>query len=345
MSGLFPRPAGPAFFLDTRPSQMNAEATEVGVDEVLLKVQSLGEEQHAVVSIKQMLDCGASRKWIERRTDDGFIVPDGPAVYRMAGVRHTFLSRAMAAVLSCKAPALVSHRSAAHLLGFERVAAPRSVDITVPRHRRPRGRAGIRVHESLAFDLAEPTTVDGIPVTGVARTILDCAPAEEKPIRLLDDALRRRIITWDKLWQCYLGHNVVGRTVAPFRRILLERDGNTPPGGEFARRMAAMLTAAGLPMPVFEYRVVVDGHVYYLDLAWPNKMVAVECNDAGSHDTPKAFRRDPMKRNRCERAGWDYLEYTWMDVVDGPAEVVAQVADALERVQCGPAFLRNDRCA
>ena len=47
------------------------------------------------------------------------------------------------------------------------------------------------MHESLAFDLAEPTTVDGIPVTGVARTILDCAPAEEKPIRLLDDALRR----------------------------------------------------------------------------------------------------------------------------------------------------------
>src|SRR5437588_502508 len=212
MSGLFPRPAGPAFFLDTRPSQMNAEATEVGVDEVLLKVQSLGEEQHAVVSIKQMLDCGASRKWIERRTDDGFIVPDGPAVYRMAGVRHTFLSRAMAAVLSCKAPALGSRRSAAHLLGFERVAAPRSVDLTAPR-------------------------------------------------------------------------------------------------GEFARRRAAVLPAAGLPMPVFEYRVVVDGHVYYLDLAWPNKMVAVECNDAGSHDTPKAFRRDPMKRNRCERAGWDYLEY------------------------------------
>ena len=58
-----------------------------------------------------------------------------------------------------------------------------------------------------------------------------------------------------------------------------------------------------------------DGHKYYLDLAWPDRMVAVECNDAGSHDTPKAFRRDPMKRNRCEGAGWLYLEFTWWDMV------------------------------
>ena len=157
------------------------------------------------------------------------------------------------------------------------------------------------MHESLAFDFAEPAVSDGIPITGVARTILDCAPMFEKPIQLLDDALRQRIVTWDEL----------------------------PPGGEFARRMAEMLTGAGLPMPVFEHPVLIDGHRYYLDLAWPSRMVAVECNDAGSHDTPKAFRRDPMKRNRCERVGWTYLEFTWWDLVDSAAEVLALVAAAL----------------
>ena len=133
------------------------------------------------------------------------------------------------------------------------------------------------------------------------------------------------------MWRCYLGHNVTGRNVWPFRRILLERDGNTPPGGEFARRMADMLTAAGFPMPVFEYPVVIDGHEYYLDLAWPQWMLAIECNDAGSHNTPKAFRRDPMKRNRCERVGWRYLEFTWWDMVDDAPEVVAQVTAARQR--------------
>ncbi|HEV7862640.1 MAG TPA: hypothetical protein VGR20_08070, partial [Acidimicrobiia bacterium] len=233
------------------------------MDEVLFRVQALAEEQHSMVSIKQMFDCGATRKWIVRRSEDGFIVKAGPSAYRMAGVRPAFVNQVMATVLSCKGPVVVSHRSAAHLLGFERMAEPGSLEITVPRHRRPKARTGITVHESLAFDLAEPTVRNGIPVTGVARTILDCAPMVNRPIRLLDDALRRRIVTWDELWTCYLAHNVRGRNVLPYRRILLERDGNTPPGGEFALRMEGMLTGAGLPKPVFEHRVVVDGHVYY----------------------------------------------------------------------------------
>jgi hypothetical protein len=94
--------------------------------------------------------------------------------------------------------------------------------------------------------------------------------------------------------------------------------------------MADMLTGAGLPTPVFEHPVEVNGHKYFLDLAWPARMVAVECNDAGSHDMPKAFRRDPMKRNRCEGAGWRYLEFTWWDMVHESPEVLAQVGAALK---------------
>jgi hypothetical protein len=300
------------------------------MDDVLQRVYAQAEEQHSMINIEQMRDCGASRKWIERRRADGLIIRDGPSVFRIPGVPQTFLNRASAAVLSCKAPALVSHRSAAYLHGFERFDEPLSVEITVPRHRRPRARTGVKVHESLAFDLAEPAARYGISVTGVARTILDIAPMFHKPIRLLDDALRQRIVTWDELWNCYLAHNVMGRNVVPFRRILLERDGNTPPGGEFARRMADMLTGAGLPMPVFEHPVIVNGHKYYFDLAWPKRLVAVECNDAGSHKLPKAFRRDPMKRNRCEGAGWLYLEFTWWHMVHESSEVLAQVAGALE---------------
>ena len=302
------------------------------MDDVLARVQACAAAQHSVVSYNQMIQSGASSIWISRQVERGVIDRIGPSVYRMGGVPPTFENCAMAAVLSARAPALVSHRGAAYLHGFERIGVPRTVDITVPRHRRPRSRTGVKVHESLAFDLAEPTVRNGIPVTGVARTVLDCAPLFEKPIRLLDDALRRKVVTWDELWRCYLGHNVVGRNVGPYKRILLERDGNTPPVGEFAPLMADMLTAAGLPMPVFEHRVVLmGGHEYYLDLAWPNRMVAVECNDAGSHDTPKAFRRDPMKRNRCEGAGWRYLEFTWWDMVHESAEVVAQVTAALRQ--------------
>ena len=206
--------------------------------------------------------------WIARQVEGVIIRRIGPSAYRVAGVRKAFENRAMAAILSARAPALVSHRSAAYLHGFEKVGIPGRVDITVPRHRRPRSRTGIAVHESRAFDLAGATMRDGIPVTGVARTILDCSPIFDAPIRLLDEALRRRMVTWDELWGCYLDHNVVGRReVVSYRKILLVRDGNTPAGGDFARIMAGTLTGAGLPQPVFEYPVTVNGHLYYLDLA------------------------------------------------------------------------------
>ncbi|MDQ3943765.1 MAG: hypothetical protein M3357_01130 [Actinomycetota bacterium] len=301
-------------------------------DAVLLRVHERAEEQHAVVSTDDMVACGASRTWIGRRVQDGVLIRVGPCAYRIAGVRSSFENRAMAAVMSARAPALVSHLCAAYLHGFERVGVPGFVDITVPRHRRPRRRPGVTVHESRAFELAGAVVRNRIPVTGAARTILDCAPIVDDAIRLLDDALRRRIVTWAELWSCHLAHNVAGRHgVSAYRRILLERDGNTPPGGDFARIMAQMLTDAGLPAPVFEHPIVVNGHVYYLDLAWPWCRVAVECNDRGSHETAKAFLRDPMKRNRCERAGWIYLEFTWWDLVHNTAEVLAQVTAALQR--------------
>lgn len=303
-------------------------------DVILARVQELAERQHSIVGVKDMLACGATRTWISVQSRVGIIIRVGPSAYRIAGVRVAFENRAMAAVLSARAPALVSHRSAAYLHGFEGITVPGYVEITVPRHRRPRRRQGITVHESGAFDLAGGVVRNRIPVTGVARTILDCSRVVERPIKLLDDALRRRIVTWDDLWACHLDHNVRGRHAAKaFERLLSERDGNTPPGGDFARLMADMLTGAGLPAPVFEHPVRVNGQLYYLDLSWPDRMVAVECNDAGSHDTPKAFRRDPMKRNRCEAAGWTYLEFTWWDLVHNTAEVLGQVTTALQRAE------------
>jgi hypothetical protein len=301
------------------------------MDKILVAVQAIASRQHGVISGEQMVEAGASRKWVSRRMATGVLIRVSPAVYRFGGVRPSFDNKAMAAVLSARGPGLISHRSAAYLHGIGQTGViPGFVDLTVPRHRRPRSRPGLDVHESTAFDLAEPTIRNLIPVTGVARTILDCCAVVDDPIRLLDDAVRLQLTTWDDLWACYLAHKAQGRAgLSTFHAVVTERDGNVPPGSDFARRMARLLVSGGLPEPVFEWKVVVGRHVYYLDLAWPEYMVGVECNDLGSHLTGKGFRRDPMKRNRCELAGWAYYEYTWFDLVRDPAEVLGQVGRAL----------------
>ncbi|MGH9000097.1 MAG: hypothetical protein ACRDY7_11985 [Acidimicrobiia bacterium] len=271
---------------------------------------------------------------MSNREREGYLTRVAPAAYRVWGVRRAFENRAMSAVLSARGPAVVSHRSAAWLHGLEPVTktVPGFVDVTVPRHRRPRHRAGVTFYETSAFELTGTVVRNRIPVTGVARTILDCCRLLGDPISLLDDALRQRLVAWDELWECYFAHKTQGRRgLNRYRAILCERDGNTPPAGEFARRMGRVLTAAGLPQPVYEYPITVDGHDYRLDVAWPELMTTVECNGDGTHITPRAFRRDPAKRNRCELAGWTYLEFTWWDLVRDPAGVIEAVRRALDR--------------
>src|SRR3712207_1325040 len=138
--------------------------------------------------------------------------------------------RASAALLSARSPALVSHRSAAWLYGIEE-QMPGIVDITVPRHRRPRRRPGVQFHESRHFDTAAQTSQirDRLAVTGVARTILDsCAVVARLPERLdlLDEARRLKLVDWDDLWDCLLVHTGRGqRGISRYRNLLLSRDG------------------------------------------------------------------------------------------------------------------------
>jgi predicted transcriptional regulator of viral defense system len=81
--------------------------------------------------------------------------------------------RYLAAVLACGPAAALSHRSAADLHGLrETNRAP--IDVTVP-GRTARRHDGIDLHRSTTLTPADVTIVDALPVTTVARTVLDLA--------------------------------------------------------------------------------------------------------------------------------------------------------------------------
>jgi hypothetical protein len=299
------------------------------MEDLAAVIQRYGYDQHSLVTWDQLRSAGATKEWIEQQCRAGRLIREAPRTYRPWGVRRSWEMRATAAILSARGPAVVSHRSAAYLWGIsERM--PGIIEITVPRHLRPRARIGLQVHESSAFDLAAPAIRDLIPVTGVARTLLDCCAVVDDPqehLFLLDEARRKKLVEWDELWSCLLLHDVRGRrSVPPFRRLLLERDGETPPGSAFARRMADLLEGAGLERPVFEHPVL-DGR-YHLDLAWPERMVAVECHGK-DHAGPRALERDPERLNAIRLAGWFVLEYRWHRFIRQPQAVVDEVRQSL----------------
>ena len=298
-------------------------------------VHGFGWDQHSVVTRRQLRAVGISDDDIDRELAARRLFREGPGAFRPWGVKRSWHLRASAAVLSARAPALISHRSAAWLYGITE-HMPGIIDVTVPRHRRPRSRPGIQFHESRLFDVAAETAAvrDRLPVTGVARTILDsCAgiPALPERLDLFDEARRLKLVDWDQLWDCLLVHTGRGRRgLRRYRDVLLTRDGTAPPGTKFARRVGLLLESAGLPQPVYEHPVKHPGGEYWIDLAYlaPRK-VAVECIGRIGHDFDRAYEMDPIRRNRLQLLGWIVIEITWRRFVDAPEAVVAEVMEAL----------------
>lgn len=207
----------------------------------------------------------------------------------------------------------------------------------IHRHHRasaPAAPASRRGHRSREPGLRPGRTPDRdrLPVTGPARTILDCCAVLPDPrarLHLFDEARRLKLVHWDELWDCLLLHAGRGRHGLSARRILLERDGEVPPGTKFARRVSLLLEGAGLASPVYEYPVEFCGHKYFIDLAWPARMLAVECLGKIGHQFEKAFESDPVRRNHLQILGWDVLEITWKRLVHEPQAFVAEVRQSL----------------
>lgn len=130
---------------------------------------AVAARQHGVVSRAQLLAIGLGSRAVESRLAAGRLHATYRGVYAVGHARVTMRARWMAAVLASGLAAVLSHRAAAALQNIRRSEA---IEVTTPQHRR--ARTGILLHQArLAPDGI--TTVDGIPVTTVFRTLIDLA--------------------------------------------------------------------------------------------------------------------------------------------------------------------------
>lgn len=125
---------------------------------------------------------------VRRRERAGRLFRIHHGVYAL--VPRRLLSREgrwLAAVLACGDRAALSHRSAAHLHEL-RVTTRSGIDVIVA-GRTARRHPGIELHRSANLTTDDLTEVHGIPVTTVARTLLDLAAVV--PLRHTARALHR----------------------------------------------------------------------------------------------------------------------------------------------------------
>ncbi len=103
------------------------------------------------------------------------LIPKHRGVYAVGHGKLSKHGSLIAAVLACGEDVVLSHRSAAWLWSL-RPDNRTKVDVTVPRPGQSQ-RKGIQVHTSRPFAKDDVIEIDGIPVTSLARTLLDLAEA------------------------------------------------------------------------------------------------------------------------------------------------------------------------
>jgi hypothetical protein len=279
-------------------------------------IARIAYRQHSLILREQALGVGMTDEMIRHRINTGRWVRVAPGLYRLAGVPVTWKQRAMAACLISGPGAVVSHRSAAVLWGVSGFR-PGPLDITVPPGRSNRNSLA-RVHRSPVDGVRR----DGILVTRAARTIADLARVVSGDLleEAVDDALCRRLCRIEDL---HGGGSVL-------REVLAAWNGDGLAEGVAEMRVVRGLLAAGLPQPVRQYEIWVNGvMIARVDLAYPPFRLAMELDGFRWHAGRRPFRSDRMRRNRVEAAGWRLLEAAPEDIDDlvaGAASIVRRAA-------------------
>src|SRR5918912_4198412 len=87
-------------------------------------VASIAGRQHGVIARWQLLEAGASRRWIAERLAKGSLIRVFPGVYRVGHAAPSVEAHYTAAVLACGEGAFLGGRAAAFLLAMIHGAAP-----------------------------------------------------------------------------------------------------------------------------------------------------------------------------------------------------------------------------
>ncbi len=287
--------------------------------------------QHGVFTFHDWLSHGLTPDELQGELRRGGIERVHPAVYRVVGTPETWRGELMAAVAGAGEHALASHRSAAAMWSLAG-STGRTIELTVPRHLRVR-RRGVIVHECLDLPSQDRWEIDGVPVTGIHRTLLDGCRfgAPERSGDRVDDAVRRDLTSYlaTATWLEGVARQGV-RGVARLRSILSERPGGTvAPGSTFEARTLRLIERYGLPTPERQVRVTCGEHVFALDFAWPEARVGVEADGQEFHTLTSQIEHDHWRQNLIQLERWLILRYTPTALRVRPRESAEEIRTAL----------------
>jgi hypothetical protein len=286
----------------------------------------LAGRQHGVAAVWQLLRLGLSRREIERRVEAGRLHRLYRAVYAVGHARVSREGWYMAAVLTCGENAALSHWSGTAHWGLLGVRTRAAIHVSVVGNRRQQ--PALRVHRLTSE--CERTRRDGIPVTTVARTLLDIAPiATTKQLRrATNEAERRGLLdarAIDQLIERHRGRNGMKQFVAVTAAVTA---GTHRTRSDLEADFLAFCKRHHIETPV------ANGEIagYEVDVHWPGTTLIVELDGYEYHRTPTSFEQDRRKDADLKLRGYTVIRVTgvWMDT--DPAGLARTIRQLLRTI-------------
>lgn len=235
-----------------------------------------------------------------------------------------------AAGLALGSPVIACLHSAAELHGFGVIDSDQVHAIDPGRHLP--GHSRLALHQ---LDLEPGEVVDvagGLLATSPARTAVELARGVRRlrAIAVLDAALRSETVTRDELDE-QVDRQAKRRGIVMVRKLVPLADPRAESPMESATRLLCLTAGLPAPTPQFAVRDEFGIPCRYLDLAWPDRKVAVEYDGVEAHAGAIALRRDRARHNFLVERGWTIIYATADDVYRNPERLIRRISLALTR--------------
>lgn len=292
----------------------------------------IAARQHGVVSRRQVLGEGMSRRQIDSRLARGLWTAIRPGVYRVTGSPANWMQEVVATALWAGPRGVVSHQTAAALWDLGRFGPCAPIHVTLEETAPSPGAVVVHRARLRSRDVVHR---GGLAVTSVLRTVLALAASEPASDveHALDSGLARKRISVDDLRRFVDGH-AGHRGMRVLRQVLAGYEGGDGPvESELEARVLQLIDEAGLPRPQKQRTVRLGGARHRLDFVFPGTPVVIEADGFAWHAHPVSFERDRARANALAARGYVVLHWTWAALEERPTQLISELLQALGRAR------------
>jgi predicted transcriptional regulator of viral defense system/very-short-patch-repair endonuclease len=319
------------------------------IKDVTESIQSAFYRNGGLATTAELLARGVSKDQLRWWARNGHVTAIARGVYsptawlsEMADDPRRMHAIAVGAIIKRNPDMVASHESAAYLHGIDLVLAGGT---TVPRitlTRRPQGPGRSLISGALIRVATLPdshvTTVLGVPVTTVARTVMDIARTSGfmEGVVAADSALRTHAVV-------KVEYAIVLEDCAQWpgslraRQVLDFSDGRAESALESAARVRFAqyrIRPPGLQVNISGTR----GFIGRVDFCWDEYRTIAEADGALKYeDQGRERARAQLARDeKFHDAGWGTFHFTWREIYHEPAPTINRLRRTFARHRPGP---------